>query len=176
MLAGLMLLAIGFLRLGTYIKFIPYPVTVGFTAGIAVIIFASQIKDLLGLTLAGPEPGALLAEAAGALARAADARRRRPSRCRCATIAVIVGLQALAAALAGHADRGRAAPLVAAALLALRRRDHRHALRRHPARLAAARRCRDSASAKVRAVLPNAVASRCSARSSRCSRRWSPTA
>lgn len=59
-LAGFMLAAIGFLRLGTYIKFIPYPVTVGFTAGIAVIIFASQIKDLLGLQLGEPEPGELL--------------------------------------------------------------------------------------------------------------------
>jgi SulP family sulfate permease len=60
MLSGFMLAAIGFLKLGTYIKFIPYPVTVGFTAGIAVIIFASQLKDLLGLTLAEPEPGPLL--------------------------------------------------------------------------------------------------------------------
>jgi sulfate permease, SulP family len=60
LLSGLMLLAVGFLRLGTYIKFIPYPVTVGFTAGIAIIIFASQIKDLLGLHLAGSEPGPLL--------------------------------------------------------------------------------------------------------------------
>ena len=59
-LAGLMLMAAGFLRLGTYIKFIPYPVTVGFTAGIAVIIFASQIGPLLGLQLAGPEPGPIL--------------------------------------------------------------------------------------------------------------------
>ena len=59
-LSGVMLLAIGALKLGTYIKFIPYPVTVGFTAGIAVIIFASQIKDLLGLTLSGTEPGPLL--------------------------------------------------------------------------------------------------------------------
>ncbi|SOB94115.1 SulP family inorganic anion transporter [Thalassospira xiamenensis] len=59
-LSGVMLLAIGALKLGTYIKFIPYPVTVGFTAGIAVIIFASQIKDLLGLTLSGAEPGPLL--------------------------------------------------------------------------------------------------------------------
>jgi SulP family sulfate permease len=48
------------LRLGTYIKFIPYPVTVGFTAGIAVIIFASQLKDLFGITLAGKEPGQLI--------------------------------------------------------------------------------------------------------------------
>jgi sulfate permease, SulP family len=59
-LSGLMLIAAGLLRLGTYIKFIPYPVTVGFTAGIAVIIFASQIKDLLGLVLPGPEPAAIL--------------------------------------------------------------------------------------------------------------------
>jgi len=40
-LSGLMLAAIGFLRLGTYIKFIPFPVTVGFTSGIAVITFRS---------------------------------------------------------------------------------------------------------------------------------------
>lgn len=59
-LSGLMLLAVGYLKLGTYIKLIPYPVTVGFTAGIAVIIFSSQIKDLLGLRLTGPEPGDLL--------------------------------------------------------------------------------------------------------------------
>jgi SulP family sulfate permease len=60
MLAGLLLAVIGFLRLGTYVKFIPYPVTVGFTAGIAVVIFASQLKDLLGLTLDEPEPGELI--------------------------------------------------------------------------------------------------------------------
>lgn len=59
-LSGLILATIGFLRIGTYIKFIPYPVTVGFTAGIATIIFASQIKDLLGLTLTEAEPAALL--------------------------------------------------------------------------------------------------------------------
>jgi SulP family sulfate permease len=60
LLSGLILLAMGFLRLGTFIKYTPYPVTVGFTAGIAVIIFASQLKELLGLTLAGKEPGPLL--------------------------------------------------------------------------------------------------------------------
>src|SRR3546814_7385673 len=58
-LSGLMLAAVGLLRLGTFIKYIPYPVTIGFTAGIAVIIFASQIKDLLGLSLDN-EPGPLL--------------------------------------------------------------------------------------------------------------------
>src|SRR6202011_597515 len=59
-MAGVLLIAAGFLRLGTYIKFIPYPVTVGFTAGIAVIIFASQIKDLFGITLTTKEPGEFL--------------------------------------------------------------------------------------------------------------------
>ncbi len=51
-LAGVMLAAAGYLRLGSYVQLIPFPVTVGFTAGIAVIIFSSQIKDLLGLTIA----------------------------------------------------------------------------------------------------------------------------
>jgi sulfate permease, SulP family len=60
MIAGLILLIGGLLQFGTFVKYIPYPVTVGFTAGIAVIIFASQIKDLFGLRLAGVEPGALL--------------------------------------------------------------------------------------------------------------------
>src|ERR1700723_71120 len=59
-MAGVLLIAAGLLRLGTYIKFIPYPVTVGFTAGIAVIIFASQLKDLLGITLTTKEPGELI--------------------------------------------------------------------------------------------------------------------
>jgi SulP family sulfate permease len=59
LMSGVLLIAAGLLRLGTYIKFIPYPVTVGFTAGIGVIIFASQIKDLLGITLA-KEPSQLV--------------------------------------------------------------------------------------------------------------------
>jgi SulP family sulfate permease len=60
LMAGVFLIAAGLLRLGTYIKFIPYPVTVGFTAGIAVIIFASQLRDLLGIRLAAKEPGELV--------------------------------------------------------------------------------------------------------------------
>jgi sulfate permease, SulP family len=59
MMAGAIMMAVGFLRLGTYIKYIPFPVTVGFTTGIAVIIFASQIKELLGLTIE-KEPAALV--------------------------------------------------------------------------------------------------------------------
>ena len=52
-MSGIMMMAIGFLRLGTFIKYIPYPVTVGFTAGIAVIIFSGELSDLFGLTLSG---------------------------------------------------------------------------------------------------------------------------
>ncbi len=48
-LAGLILITLGVLRLGAVIKFIPYPIVVGFTAGIAVTIFTTQIADLLGL-------------------------------------------------------------------------------------------------------------------------------
>ncbi|PIS00372.1 MAG: sodium-independent anion transporter [Chlamydiae bacterium CG10_big_fil_rev_8_21_14_0_10_35_9] len=50
-LAGLILLAFAFFRLGTLIKYIPYPLVVGFTSGIAVIIFVSQIKDFFGLNI-----------------------------------------------------------------------------------------------------------------------------
>ena len=49
-LAGLILVAMGFLRLGNLIKYIPYTITTGFTAGIAVTIAIGQIKDFLGLT------------------------------------------------------------------------------------------------------------------------------
>jgi sulfate permease, SulP family len=51
-IAGLLMMLIGLLQLGTYIKYIPYPVTVGFTAGIAVIILVTQLRDLFGLKLA----------------------------------------------------------------------------------------------------------------------------
>ena len=52
LMAGLFLVLFGLLRLGTIIKYIPYPIVVGFTSGIAVTIFTTQIKDLFGLTLA----------------------------------------------------------------------------------------------------------------------------
>ncbi|KAF1709992.1 sodium-independent anion transporter [Pseudoxanthomonas kalamensis DSM 18571] len=51
LLAGLMLIAAGLLRLGTLMKYMPQPVVTGFTAGIAVSIFSSQVKDMLGLQM-----------------------------------------------------------------------------------------------------------------------------
>ena len=60
LLSGLMLTLVGVLRLGSLIRHIPHAVTVGFTCGIAVTILGSQLKDLGGLRLTGPEPGPLL--------------------------------------------------------------------------------------------------------------------
>lgn len=92
-ISGLMLAAAGWLRLGTFIKFIPFPVTVGFTAGIAVIIFASQIKELLGLTLAH-EPGRLL-EKIPALWQAGPTLTPAAVAISLGTVAVIVALRQL---------------------------------------------------------------------------------
>src|SRR6201746_2502327 len=57
LLSGLMLTLIGLSRLGALIRYVPHALAVGFTCGIAVTIFASQIKDLGGLTLSDAEPG-----------------------------------------------------------------------------------------------------------------------
>ncbi len=51
LMAGVMLVIMGLAKLGAAIKFIPYPVTTGFTSGIAVIILTSQVKDFLGLRM-----------------------------------------------------------------------------------------------------------------------------
>lgn len=51
MIAGFLLIAMGIARMGVLLRLIPYPVTVGFTSGIALIIFSSQVKDFLGLAL-----------------------------------------------------------------------------------------------------------------------------
>jgi len=94
MMSGVFMLAAGYLRLGTYVKFIPYPVTVGFTAGIAVIIFASQLKELFGLTLTGDEPGEFL-EKLNVLAQAAPTATPSAIAIAALTIVLIVGLKHL---------------------------------------------------------------------------------
>ncbi|MDC6389577.1 SulP family inorganic anion transporter [Maribacter sp. PR1] len=50
-MAGFLIIGLGILKLGNYLKFIPYPLIVGFTSGIAVVIFSTQIKDFLGLEM-----------------------------------------------------------------------------------------------------------------------------
>ncbi|HET7436116.1 MAG TPA: sulfate permease [Thermoanaerobaculia bacterium] len=59
-MAGAILIVLGLARMGALIKFIPYPVVTGFTAGIAVIIFSSQVKDFLGLRMGAIPPDFLL--------------------------------------------------------------------------------------------------------------------
>jgi SulP family sulfate permease len=57
LMAGVILIALGAARMGAAIKFVPHPVVIGFTSGIAVVIFSSQVKDVLGLRMgAVPAP------------------------------------------------------------------------------------------------------------------------
>ncbi len=90
-MAGLMMIAAGYLRLGTYIKYIPLPVTVGFTAGIAVIIFTSQIRELLGLDIA-KEPAALAPKVA-AIWSALGSINPAAVTISCLAVGTIVGLR-----------------------------------------------------------------------------------
>ena len=60
LLSGMMLMVLGLARLGSYVKLVPYPVVIGFTAGIALIILTSQITALTGMRLQGAEPGPML--------------------------------------------------------------------------------------------------------------------
>jgi len=91
-LSGFILLVAGSLRLGTFVKYIPYPVTVGFTAGIGVIIFISQLKELLGITLDGPEPGPV-AEKLATLADALPSVSASAVAVSLATLALIFGVR-----------------------------------------------------------------------------------
>ena len=103
LLAGLLLVAMGFARFGRFVEFVPYPVTTGFTAGIAVVIGVLQLKDFLGLA-----PGELpphFVDRAVALARALPTARWSE---------LAVGLSTLAVLLAWPSFSKRIpAPLVA---------------------------------------------------------------
>src|SRR5262249_15431073 len=78
--------------LGSFIKYIPFPVTVAFTFGIAVIIFSGEIVDLLGLTLQGPEPGPIVPKYA-ALVAALPTINAAAASIAVLAIAVMVGLR-----------------------------------------------------------------------------------
>ena len=78
LLAGVLLIAMGLARFGGAIKFIPYPVVTGFTSGISLIIFSSEVKDLLGLRMGAvpapfPAKWAAFARAIGTISPAAVA-------------------------------------------------------------------------------------------------------
>ncbi|HEX3406009.1 MAG TPA: SulP family inorganic anion transporter [Caulobacteraceae bacterium] len=92
LLAGVILTLLGLARLGSLVKHIPHAVTVGFTSAIAVIILASQLKDLGGLTLAGAEPGPLLPKL-GALGAALGTLRPAALATGLGVAAIIFGLR-----------------------------------------------------------------------------------
>ncbi|MEG0024802.1 MAG: SulP family inorganic anion transporter, partial [Akkermansia sp.] len=56
LMAGILLVVMGICRMGALIRFIPFPVTTGFTSGIAIVIFSTQIKDMFGLSISGEIP------------------------------------------------------------------------------------------------------------------------
>ncbi len=76
-MAGVILILLGAFRFGGVIKFVPYPVTAGFTAGIGTVILASQIKDFFGLTILTPEgtPATIPADFVGKIELFANAWR-----------------------------------------------------------------------------------------------------
>ena len=94
-LSGVMLAGLGLLRLGGTIRYVPYPVILGFTAGIGVTILASQLHDLLGLRLAAPEPGPFV-EKLAALWQARATAQPASLAVAALTIATILGCQRLA--------------------------------------------------------------------------------
>jgi SulP family sulfate permease len=109
MMAGLLLLIMGFAKLGELIQFVPYPVTSGFTAGIAVVIGTLQVKDLLGLTVDKFPPEYL--GRVEALARALPTARSGEMAIGALTLIVLVGWP--------RVTRRVPAPLVALALAAV---------------------------------------------------------
>lgn len=94
LMAGVIMLVIGYLRLGSLIRHIPHPVLTGFTAGIAVIIFAGEIRDLFGLTIAH-EPTELI-ERIGALWDVRMSANMTAIAMSVFCLAIIVGLRRLA--------------------------------------------------------------------------------
>ncbi|HEX8275827.1 MAG TPA: SulP family inorganic anion transporter, partial [Longimicrobiaceae bacterium] len=88
-MAGLILVALGLARLGGAIKFIPFPVVTGFTSGIALIIFSSQVKDLLGLRM-GEVPAEFFAKWA-AYARSAGSFDPAALAVSAAALAILLG-------------------------------------------------------------------------------------
>jgi SulP family sulfate permease len=99
-LSGMMLAALGLLRLGVFVKYIPYPVTLGFTAGIGAIILLSQLRPFMGLDLGGPEPGPVM-EKAPALWAALPTLNGWAVAIGAGTVAVIWGLRRAAPKVPG---------------------------------------------------------------------------
>lgn len=99
LLAGLMLIAAGLLRIGTLMKYMPQPVITGFTAGIAVSILLSQLKDFFGLHM-GPVPAEFFARIAAYAGHWRDATPQATILA-CCCVALVIGLRRLRPAWPG---------------------------------------------------------------------------
>lgn len=115
MIAGLILIGAGALRLGTYIRYIPHPVVVGFTAGIAIIIFVSQLEDMFGMSVESPAAGSVLQTLAG-LGDAVGTVSPVALALALATIAIVVVLRRLRPTAPGMLVAVAAAALAVAVL------------------------------------------------------------
>ena len=113
LVAGAMMMLVGFLRLGTFIKYIPYPVTVGFTSGIAVIIAISQMPDLLGLA---PQAAESIVQRLAALAGAIGTTSPATVAITLLSIAIILGMTRWAPRAPGCLIAVAGAAIVAALL------------------------------------------------------------
>ncbi|EJB8383678.1 C4-dicarboxylic acid transporter DauA [Pseudomonas aeruginosa] len=100
LLAGLILVAMGLGRVGRLIQFIPYPVTLGFTAGIGIVIATLQLKDFLGLQVHG-QPQHYL-EQAGLLLRSLPSLRPGDSLVGLSALAILVAWPRLFPKIPGH--------------------------------------------------------------------------
>ena len=179
MIAGVILLAVGLLRLGTYIKYIPHPGD----GRLHLRASRSSSSRARSADLLGPDPRRARARCVRAEARSPLARRDTvtPSALvvTAASLGLILGLQAIQAALAGlpHRDRRRRRSL--SLLLAKRASRSRRSARDFGGIPSTLARARSAAPSRSRSSTPSCRtphASRCSAASSRCSRPSSPTA
>ena len=134
-MAGVLLVIMGVTGLGTAVKFIPRPVVIGFTNGIAVLIASTQIKDFFGLHL-DKVPGVFWLRDGSAGAAAFTRCRSRRLRSRCSPLLTLIICRALSPRIPG--------PIVALLLATLRGLlfqaaggNHRHEVRRNPERAAA---------------------------------------
>lgn len=99
-MAGVILVLMGLFRLGTLIELVPYPVTVGFTSGIAVVIATTQLKDFFGLTVT--ESGHSFIERASAIVQAMPGLRWQELLIAVVTLAVLLGWNRLNSRIPAH--------------------------------------------------------------------------
>ena len=132
MMAGVVLVVMGLTGSGTAVRFIPRPVVIGFTNGIALVIASTQIKDFFGITLEGPVPGELVPRMAE-LAMHADTASLPTTLVAAGVLTLIIVWNRLVPRVPGYIVALVGGTIVVAAA-GLAARDDWHPLRRHSGR------------------------------------------